>query len=125
MQVIEVSAYGGPEVLREVTRPDPAAAPGKVRVRLAATTVNPADLWTRQGAMAARTPDVTPPIVLGWEFAGTLLDPAPGLEVGRAVAGLYPWFAGGGTGTYQTVVVAEPGWLAPLPTGADPVEAAT
>jgi NADPH:quinone reductase len=126
MRVIEVSTYGGPEVLQLAEQPDPAPVDGKVRVRVAATTVNPADLWTRQGAMADRTPNANLPIVLGWDFAGELLDSAPGFEVGQQVAGLYPWFnVGDGTGTYAEIVVVDPAWLAPLVDGADPVEATT
>jgi NADPH:quinone reductase-like Zn-dependent oxidoreductase len=34
MQVAEVSAFGGPEVLRLAERPDPAPAPGEVVVRI-------------------------------------------------------------------------------------------
>jgi NADPH:quinone reductase len=126
MRVIEVSTYGGPEVLRLVEQPDPAPVDGKVRVRVSATTVNPTDLITRAGVMAARTPNATLPIVLGWEFAGELLDPAPGFEIGQSVVGMYPWFAlGDGTGTYAEIVLADPAWLAALPSGADPIEAVT
>jgi NADPH:quinone reductase-like Zn-dependent oxidoreductase len=64
--------------------------------------------------------------VLGWDFAGELLDPAPGFEVGQRVAGTYPWVTlGGETGTYAEMVLADPAWLAPLPEGVEPVEAAT
>jgi NADPH:quinone reductase len=126
MKVVEVASYGGPEQLTVVERPDPVPGDGKVRVRVAATVVNPTDLVTREGVMAARTPNAQVPIVLGWDFAGDLLDPAPGFEVGDRVAGLYPWFAlGDGTGTYAEIVLAEPSWLAKLPAGADYVEAAT
>ena len=78
------------------------------------------------GCDGGRTPNATVPIVLGWDFAGELLDPADGFEVGQNVAGLYPWFSqGDGTGTYAEIVLADPAWLASLPAGADLVEAAT
>jgi NADPH2:quinone reductase len=126
MNVVQVTNYGGPDELNVAEWPDPVAAGGKVRVRVSATVVNPADLWTRQGAMAARTPDAQLPIVLGWDFAGELLDPAPGFEVGDRVAGLYPWFSlGDGSGTYAAQVLVDPSWLAKLPAGADEAEAAT
>ncbi len=126
MKVVEVTKYGGPDELHVAEWPDPVAAGGKVRVRVTATVVNPTDLWTRQGAMAALTPNATVPIVLGWDFVGELLDPAPGFEVGDRVAGLYPWFAlGDGTGTYAEMVLVDPSWLAKLPEGADEAEAAT
>ena len=126
MRVSEVTQYGGPEVLQKAQWPDPVPADGKVRVRVAATVVNPADAGTREGAFAPRTPNAKLPIVLGWDFAGELLDPAPGFEVGQKVAGLYPWFTlGNGTGTYAEIVLVDPSWLAPLADDADLAEAAT
>lgn len=54
MRVVEVTAYGGPEVLRLSERPEPGPRAGLVRVRVAATTINQADLKIRSGA---RPPD--------------------------------------------------------------------
>lgn len=54
VRVVEVSAYGGPEVLRLSERPDPEPEPGRVRVRMTATTVNQVDLRIRSGAAAGR-----------------------------------------------------------------------
>lgn len=127
MRVIETRRYGGPEVLEEVERPDPASRPGRVRVRVTAVPVSPVDLWTRAGRLAAMTPGLEPPFVLGWEFAGTVLEDAEGFAAGRPVVGMIPWFAvaGTGVGAYAEVVSAEPGWLAPVPAGLDPVPAAT
>ncbi|MHA6764469.1 zinc-binding dehydrogenase [Streptacidiphilus sp. PAMC 29251] len=77
MRVIEVHAYGGPEVLRPAERPDPEARPGVVRVRMAATTVNQADLKIRSGQASGRLGELAPPFVLGFDIAGTLIDGAP------------------------------------------------
>jgi NADPH:quinone reductase len=127
MKVVEVREYGGPEVLAAADRPEPVAAPGRVRVRVAAATVNPADLWTRAGALQVLTPGLVPPFVLGWDLAGTVLEDAGGFTAGQAVVGDLPWFdvAVAGIGAYAEVVTAEPAWLAPLPAGLDPVAAAT
>jgi len=126
MRVIEVREYGDPDVLQEAEWPDPVATDGKVRVRVAATVANPADLGTRAGAMAARTLNAKPPIVLGWDFAGTLLDATDEYPVGTRVAGLYPWFAlGDGTGTYAEQIVADPSWITAIPDGVGFPEAAT
>lgn len=123
MRAIEAQAYGGPEVLRTVERPEPRVGPGQVRVRVQAATVNPVDWLTRQGVLAAMAPQLQPPLVLGWDFAGVVETAAEGLRVGQRVAGMVPWFAVG-TGTYAELVLAEPGWLAPLPDGLDEVSAA-
>lgn len=127
MRVIEVRRYGGPEVLEEVERPEPQPVPGRVRVRVTAATVNPVDLWTREGQLTAMTPGLEPPFLLGWELAGTVLEDGEGFAAGQPVVGMVPWFgvAAAGIGTYAEVLSAEPGWLAPLPAGVDPVSAAT
>jgi NADPH2:quinone reductase len=127
MRVVEVGEYGGPEVLREAERPDPRPVAGRVRVRVAAATVNPVDLWTRAGSVQAMTPGLTPPFLLGWDLAGTVLDDAPGFAAGQRVVGMVPWFgvARDGIGTYAEIVSARPEWLAPLPDGVDLAAAAT
>ena len=73
------------------------------------------------------TPGLTPPFVLGWDLAGTVLEDAEGFRAGQRVVGLVPWFgvAKDGIGTHAELLSAEPGWLAPLPEGVDVVEAAT
>jgi NADPH2:quinone reductase len=115
MFVVEVSRFGDAGVLVGAQRPDPAPTPGRVPVRVTAAVVNPVDVVTRAGLI----PGLTPPFVLGWDFAGVTPD-------GTAVAGLVPWFAeAGATGTYADVVLADPAWLAPIPAGVDPAEAAT
>jgi NADPH2:quinone reductase len=127
MRVVEVGEYGGPEVLREAERPDPRPAAGRVRVRVAAATVNPVDLWTREGAVQAMTPGLTPPFVLGWDLAGTVLEDAAGFRAGQRVVGMVPWFdvAKDGIGTYAEITSAEPAWLAPVPDGVDLAAATT
>ncbi|MFI8368628.1 NADP-dependent oxidoreductase [Streptomyces sp. NPDC085466] len=128
MRVVEVTAYGGPEVLRSARRPepDPADAPGRVRVRLKAAAVNQADLKIRSGRFAAALGALAPPFVLGYDFAGTLVDPAPGLSEGTRVAGFVPWVAEGvGAGTYAEMILVEPAWLAPVPDEVDFTAAAS
>ena len=88
MRVIEVRRYGGPEVLAEVSRPEPAPTPGRVRVRVAAAPVNPVDLWARAGEITMMTPGLEPPFVLGWDFAGTVLEAAEGFAAGQPVVGM-------------------------------------
>ncbi|MFH9723746.1 NADP-dependent oxidoreductase [Streptomyces sp. NPDC017254] len=118
MRVVEVTAYGGPEVLRMARRPEPEAGdvPGRVRVRLKAAGVNQADLRIRAGYYADAVGALKPPFVLGTDFAGKLLDPVPGLAPGTRVAGFVPWYEElTGEGTYAEVVWVAPEWLAPVP----------
>ncbi|MFF8610177.1 NADP-dependent oxidoreductase [Streptomyces sp. NPDC015346] len=127
MRVVEVTAYGGPEVLRMARRPEPEPGeiPGRVRVRLKAASVNQEDLKIRSGARAAILGTLTPPFVLGSDFAGTLLDPVPGLPAGTRVAGFVPWMETGGQGTYAEIILVEPEWLAPIPDDVDFIAAAS
>src|SRR5690349_6638047 len=127
MRAAMVTALGGPEVLDLVDLPDPAPGPGEVLVRVRAACVNPADIAARVGQIPGGP--VPPPFLLGWDVAGEVAatgDGVTGLAVGDAVAGLIPWhLTRGRVGGYAELVVADAGWLAPLPAGLDPVAAAT
>ncbi|MER7957512.1 MULTISPECIES: NADP-dependent oxidoreductase [unclassified Streptomyces] len=128
MRVVEVTAYGGPEVLRMARRPEPEAGdvPGRVRVRLKAAGVNQADLRIRAGRYPGHVGDLKPPFVLGTDFAGKLMDPVPGMPEGTRVAGFVPWFEElTGEGTYAEVLRAAPEWLAPIPDEVDYTVAAS
>jgi NADPH2:quinone reductase len=130
MHVAEVTAFGGPEVLRLAERPDPAPAPGEVVVRIRAANVNPTDLGTRSGQARARMPDLQPPFVPGWDLAGevtTVGSDVTGLRPGDRVLGMIPFGRiGGRVGAYAQAAAVDPGWLAPLFSDAvDHVTAAT
>lgn len=127
MRVIEMSEYGGPDVLRVVERSDPRAGAGQVVVRVRATTVNPVDLGTREGVFADMAPHLTLPFVLGWDVAGvvdSVGDGVQGWDVGARVAAMVPWFEAG-AGTYAESVVVDPRWLAAVPDGLDDSTAAS
>jgi NADPH:quinone reductase len=129
MHVAEVTAFGGPEVLRLVERPDPAPAPGEVVVRIRAANVNPTDLGVRSGQARARMPDLQPPFVPGWDLAGEVTavgSEAQGFAPGDRVLGMIPFGRiGGRIGAYAQAAAVEPGWLAPLSTAIDDATAAT
>src|SRR4029079_16769712 len=74
MRAIEISHFGGPDVLTLVDRPDPVVGPGEVLIDVAAAGVNRPDLMQREG----RYP---PP-------KGT--SDLPGLEVAGRIAALGP-----------------------------------
>lgn len=68
MRAAVVTSFGGPEAVRidDVEMPEPGA--GEVRIRVAATTLNPVDAMMRQGVFgeAGRVTG------LGWDVAGTV-----------------------------------------------------
>lgn len=127
MRVCEVSAFGGPEVLRIAERPTPVAGPGEVLVAVQATAVNPTDLAARSGHHRKRMPDLEPPFVPGWDIAGVVLDGGDSAyRAGDPVAGLIPWVEiGGRVGAYAETVSVPTAWLAPRASELDAVTAAT
>ncbi len=129
MRVAEISAFGGPEVMRAAERPEPTPQHGEVVVRIHAATINPSDIATRAGQARQRMPDLEPPIVPGWDLAGEVAavsDGANGFAEGDRVVGLVPFGRiGGRVGTYAEAAAVDPSWLAPLPDGIDYVTGAT
>lgn len=133
MRVMEATGFGGVGVLAERMRPDPLPARGRVRVAVEARTINPVDTWVRSGAFAAALgddpppwfPKLNPPLLLGWDLSGTVLEDGEGFAAGDRVLGMVQWFTTPEHGTYAGIVSAEPGWLARLPDGVDSAAGAT
>lgn len=124
MRAIALSTHGGPEVLEVVDLPDPHAGPGKVRIRVHAATVNPTDLFVRNGR---RSQDVPPPWVPGMDVAGVVDEIGEGvatdLRIGDAVmAVVVPKGTRGGYAEYVTLPVES---VVRAPAGLDHVHAAT
>ncbi|MBM3359137.1 MAG: NAD(P)H-quinone oxidoreductase [Betaproteobacteria bacterium] len=82
MKVIEMSAPGGPEVLRSAERPVPKPQAGEVLVRVAASGVNGPDLMQRKGLYP---PPAGATDLLGLEIAGEIV--SAGKDVQRWSAG--------------------------------------
>ncbi len=118
MQAIVVDVSGGEPVLRVGEVPAPVLEPGALRLRVAATAVNRADLLQAKGLYP---PPPGASEILGLECAGQVLEVGEGVEgwtVGdRAMALL----AGGG---YAEEVVVHAGSALPVPTGLTLEEAA-
>lgn len=127
MRAVVVGHFGGPEVLTVTNLPDPVAEPGKIVIRVLAANVNPTDLAARQGFVIGAPLD--PPIVLGWDLAGTVEavgDGVTGVAPGDRVVGMIPWYViRGSVGAYAELVAVDPEWVVPLPDGLGYAEAAT
>ncbi len=104
MKAIQVSEFGGPEVLQVAELPAPEPGKGQVAVRLHAIGVNPVDTYVRSGTYAQK-PRL--PYTPGVDGAGTIV------RVGAAAGGLAPgqrvYVAGSLSGTYaeETLCAAE------------------
>jgi NADPH:quinone reductase-like Zn-dependent oxidoreductase len=129
VRAAEVTAFGGPEVLRVAERPDPVPGPGEVTVRIHAATVNPTDLGTRAGQARRRLPDLEPPFVPGWDLAGEVTGVGEGVTEfadGDRVVGMIPFARiGGRVGAYAEAAAVDPDWLAPLDPGVSFEDGAT
>jgi NADPH:quinone reductase len=101
MKAIQITEFGGPEVMQLVDLPDPEPSDGEVVVDVARAGVNFADTHvTRDDYLAKQEL----PLVPGGEISGRTPD-------GRRVAAL---LAGGG---YAQKVAVPEGWLVPVPDG--------
>ncbi|AGX87793.1 NAD(P)H-quinone oxidoreductase [Candidatus Symbiobacter mobilis] len=122
MQVIEIAAPGGPEVLRWAERPMPVPRSGELRIAVHASGVNRPDVLQRQGRYP---PPPGASDIPGLEVAGIVVDGdsaglrAAGLREGDAVCALVT--AGG----YAQYCVAPIGQCLPCPRGIDFVGAAS
>jgi NADPH2:quinone reductase len=120
MRAIQVSAYGGPEVLTLVDLPGPRAGEGQVVVRAEAIDTIFVETQIR-GGWGERF-GFRPPFVPGGAAAGTVVSIGPGVSsswLGRRVV------AGAGThGTYAELVRAGVDRLVPIPDDQDSREAA-
>ncbi|WP_062344105.1 NADP-dependent oxidoreductase [Novosphingobium sp. CCH12-A3] len=120
MRAVQITAYGGPEVvvINDVPRPEIGA--GQLRVSVAATGVNPVDWKIREGHMAFL--EVPFPFTLGNEFAGTVTELGEGVTgfaVGDAIYGSV-----GPIGVFAEELVVDAGAVAKAPTSLSLVEAA-
>lgn len=119
MKAIEISQYGGPEVLSLVDIPDLQAGRGEVLVKVKAAGVNRADLLQRAGHYPP--PAEVNPKIPGLEYAGEVIAVGEGItavSVGDRVCGL----AGGAT--YAEQIVVPVGMLCPIPDNMSWIEAA-
>ena len=118
MTAVEISAPGGPDVLKAKTQPVPKPGAGQILIKVAAAVVNRPDVAQRMG--------VYPP--------PPGHSPLPGLEVAGEVAaiglGVTRWKLGDKVralvngGGYAEYCLAEEPIALPIPAGLDMVEAA-
>jgi NADPH:quinone reductase len=114
MRAVQMSRFGGPDVLEIVETPTPQPGPGQVLLRVRAAGVNFADTLMRQNRYAL-TPEL--PAVLGHEVAGVIE------AVGEGVRGLAPgarvvaplFAAGRFVGGYAEHALIDAAFVAPIP----------
>lgn len=107
MQAIQINQTGGPEVLQQVTLPDPTPGPGQALLQVEASGVNFIDTYFREGRYKADLP-----YTLGQEAAGTVIAVAPGVT-SVAPGDRVAWC--GVPGTYATLALAPAERLVRIP----------
>jgi putative PIG3 family NAD(P)H quinone oxidoreductase len=118
MRAVLTDGAGGPEIMRLGEAPIPEPGAGQVRLRVAATAVNRADLWQRMGKYPPPPGDSE---ILGLECAGVI--DALGPDVGDWRVGDAAMTIVGGGG-YAEYCLAPAATLMPVPDGLDLVQAA-
>ena len=118
MTAIEITRFGGPEVLAAGQRPTPKPQAGELLIKVAAAGVNRPDVLQRTGGYA---PPPGASDLPGLEIAGTVAalgEGTSGWKVGDEVCALV---AGGGYAGYCAAPAAQ---CLPIPRGLDLVQAA-
>lgn len=118
MTAIEITAPGGPEVLRPVRRPLPKAGAGDVLIRVMAAGVNRPDVFQRQGHYP---PPPGASDIPGLEIAGEVVAVADGVDAPSVGDRVMALVAGGG---YAEFCVAPAGSCLPWPAGYNALNAA-
>jgi NADPH:quinone reductase len=111
MLAIEISAPGGPDVLRPCSMPVPVPGHGQIIIRVAYAGVNRPDALQRAGAYA---PPASASPLPGLECSGTVVEVGPGVtrwQIGDKVCALLP---GGG---YAEYVATNAAHALPIPPG--------
>jgi len=132
MKAVQIEEFGGPEVLRYADAPRPVAAPGEVLVRVQAASINPPDLYLRDGYRAL-PPEWQPaplfPLILGTDISGIVAEigaNVSGVSVGDEVYAMvrFPADLMKGSGAYADYVRVPVAELALKPNNISHVQAA-
>ncbi|WP_030908992.1 NADP-dependent oxidoreductase [Streptomyces sp. NRRL F-5126] len=121
MLALHQTALGGPEVLRPTELPRPEPGPGEILVAVHAAGLNPTDFKHR----AVRVFLPPPPLTLGWDVSGTVVETGFGVTLfrpGDEVFGMLPYPHG--AGSHAEYVTGPARAFAAKPAGVSHVQAA-
>ncbi|MEJ8309823.1 NADP-dependent oxidoreductase [Agrobacterium larrymoorei] len=132
MKAVRIHEFGGPDVLRYENAPRPSAVADEVLVRVHAASINPPDLYLRDGYRALPPewqPDPSFPRILGTDISGVVVaigDKVSGFSVGDEVYAMvrFPQDLMTGSGAYAEYVSVPASELAVKPAGIDHIQAA-
>lgn len=132
MKVVQLHEFGGPQVLHYEDAPRPIASAGEVLVRVHAASLNPPDLYLREGFRALPPewqPDPTFPLILGTDISGVVAvigDGVSGFSVGDEVYAMvrFPQDLMKGSSAYAEYVCVPASELALKPAAINHIQAA-
>jgi NADPH:quinone reductase len=109
MKAVYLREVGSPEVLIYGELPEPAVGLNDLLIRVKACSLNRLDVFTREGSHGTR---ITPPHVLGGDFAGEVVQAGEGVEGFQSGDQVIA----NGRGGYAELAVARVDRVYPLPT---------
>jgi NADPH:quinone reductase len=116
MKAAFLESTGAPDVIQYGDLPDPEPKQGEVRVKVAAVSVNPIDIYIRSGAVSMTLPK---PFIPGCDLAGTVDKIGPGsshFKIGDRVWGSNQGLLGR-QGTFAEFCCPHEDYLYPTPAG--------
>jgi NADPH:quinone reductase-like Zn-dependent oxidoreductase len=132
MKAVQLHTFGGPEVLRYEDASRPVAQRGEVLIRVHAASLNPPDLYLRDGYRALPPewwPNPSFPLILGTDVSGEVValgDGASRFSIGDEVYAMvrFPKDLMTGSGAYAEYIRIHESELASKPNGIDHIQAA-
>jgi NADPH:quinone reductase-like Zn-dependent oxidoreductase len=128
MRAVAIDRFGGIDTLTVRALPVPQPAPDEVLIRLEAAGIGAWERGEREGHYAEYLGAPSFPYVLGWEGAGTIVaigEAVRDCRVGdRVYATTFPKRGGSGGGFYAEYATVQAAYVAPIPAGLTPQQAA-
>lgn len=122
MKAIQITRYGGADVLQVVDIDRPVPAEKEVLIQVKAASLNPVDAKIRNGYLKDIVP-IPLPLVPGWEAAGVVVESRlDGIRAGDEVVTRVPFQR---AGAYAEYMIAGEGEVVPKPRELSFIEAAT
>lgn len=120
-QAVQLTGYGGPELLQVIDVPMPHAGPGEVRVRVLASSINYTETLIRRH-LYPQTARYKVPFIMGYDVVGEIDEIGSGVIAFKAGDRVADMTVVGSNAAYRVLNAKD---LTPVPEKVDPAEAAT